>query len=96
MSWPERIERAYALAAKRATEASTPGPSWADATLAAETLDEDASAFLAWARHDPWWTLVVAECATQVCAKPAEAAVFVLVEGLRQRLVDDGILDEED
>lgn len=53
-------------------------------------------AFLAWAKEDDRWRLTVAEAATRVCAKPREAAAFIVVEGLRERLVDEGVIDDED
>lgn len=41
--------------------------------------------FLEWARHHLRWSLVVAELAERVCAKPREAAPALLLEILRDR-----------
>ena len=70
----------------------------AEALLAGADLDDDALAlklapllsgreteFLAWARHHLRWSLVVAELAERVCAKPREAAPALLLEILRDR-----------
>jgi len=89
--WPARIDSALARLRSHAGDGRA-------SHLEAEAIgvvDDDPETFLAWARSEPFWALVVAEGATMVCAKPREAAVFVALEGLRQHLVDEGLLDDD-
>ena len=52
--------------------------------------DADACAeFLEWATHHPRWSFNVAEASQQVCAKPLEAAIFVLCDIVDELLEDD-------
>jgi hypothetical protein len=46
-------------------------------------------AFLAWAQGHPSWSLSLAECLSQVCAKPREMAVFLL-RTIAEELIDEG------
>lgn len=46
-------------------------------TLAAFVREVGSSAFLSWARDHRRWTFVVAEVASEVCAKPPEAALEI-------------------
>jgi hypothetical protein len=46
-------------------------------------------AFVAWAREHRRWTFVVAEAAEAVCAKPPEAAAYVLHEIVEELLEED-------
>jgi hypothetical protein len=52
-------------------------------------LAGEEAAFLEWARHDLRWSLTVAECAAEVCAKPREAAVVVLLAIAREVLEEE-------
>jgi len=64
-------------------------PAGADlAALAAERLPPrfDGHAFLGWARDHDRWRFAVAEAAGKVCAKPREAALFVLASILEELL----------
>jgi hypothetical protein len=56
------------------------------ALLDAHSTPED---FLAWAQRHPSWSLSLAECLSQVCAKPREMAVFLL-RTIAEELIDDG------
>lgn len=71
----------------------------AEELLAGADLMDDASAlrlapllrgregeFLDWARHHLRWSLVCAELAERICAKPREAGPALLLEILRDRL----------
>lgn len=49
----------------------------------------ECEAFLAWATHHPRYSFNVAEAAERVCAKPMEAAIFVLCD------IVDELLDDE-
>jgi hypothetical protein len=92
--WTARLKRALDLARDLSGDAS-----WTrrvHAEIVPPTLGNEGADFLEWARSDPFWALVLAECAGRVCAKPAEAAAFVLVDGLRQILVDEGRMPDED
>lgn len=60
------------------------------ATLAAFVREVGPSAFLTWARDHRRWTFVVAEVASEVCAKAPEAALEVA-----RRIVDELVEDEE-
>lgn len=89
--WPARIDAAL-------TRLRAESDDRREAELEDEAprlVDHAPDGFLAWAHGDPFWALVVAESATMVCAKPREAAVFVAREGLRQQLVDEGLLDDD-
>jgi hypothetical protein len=45
---------------------------------AATALEGRADEFLQWARNDKRWSFVVAEASVELCAKPPEAAAWVL------------------
>ncbi len=92
-SWRARLDRAHEAAARAVGVNADRWELVAHDQIVPNTIDGDHAGFLAWARADPEWALVVAECATKVCAKPAEAAAYILVEGLRERLEDDGLID---
>lgn len=47
------------------------------------------AAFLAWAQGHPAWSLTLAECASEVCAKPREAAIYLLRAIAREVIEDD-------
>ena len=51
----------------------------------APLLSGQEAEFLAWARHHLRWSLVAAELAERVCAKPREVAPALLLEILRDR-----------
>jgi hypothetical protein len=53
-----------------------------------ETAGEPA-AFVEWARDHRRWRFVVAEAADAVCAKPPEAAAYVLHEIVEELLEED-------
>ena len=53
-------------------------PRWAEERARLLRTPERCSAFIEWARLHPRWQFNVAEAAGRVCAKPVEAAVFVL------------------
>lgn len=38
---------------------------------------QDPDGFLEWARYHPTWKLTYAECASEICAKPLEAAYYI-------------------
>jgi|GEM_PF-1564385 len=78
------IERAVVL------ELRDPGDSRWRAALA-ELLPgpNDCAAFVEWATHHPRWLHNVADVADRVCAKPLEAAVFILSDIVDERLDDE-------
>ena len=55
-------------------------------TRAPAALAGRAAEFLDWARAHPRWSFVVAEAADEVCAKPPEAAAWVLHEIVEELL----------
>ncbi|MEM1029597.1 MAG: hypothetical protein AAGN82_04565 [Myxococcota bacterium] len=98
IAWAARVRDGLTAARALASEAEL--KAWAARAnveiVPRVVLADEAPSFLNWARTDPWWALVIAECATLVCAKPPEAAAFILVEGWRQQLVDEGRLPDDD
>ncbi len=79
------VERMVAEA--RADRAAWARDGWARAAAA---IAGDARAFVDWARDHRRWRFVVAEAADAVCAKPPEAAAFVL-----HGIVDE-LLEQDD
>ncbi|MBT8496410.1 MAG: hypothetical protein KJO07_25410 [Deltaproteobacteria bacterium] len=60
---------------------------------APELLPGDRAAeLLDWAREHPRWRLTVAECASEVCAKPREAGIYVAVAIVEELLEEAGLL----
>jgi hypothetical protein len=59
---------------------------WARAAAATSSCASD---FLEWARAHRRWSFIVAEAASEVCAKPPEAAAWVL-----HQIVDELLEDE--
>ncbi|MEX1367255.1 MAG: hypothetical protein AB1Z98_29280 [Nannocystaceae bacterium] len=64
-------------------------PRWAEARARLLPTPERCSELIEWARLHPRWQFNVAEAADQVCAKPIEAAVFVLSDIVAE-LLDEG------
>lgn len=56
---------------------------------AAAAVNDDAAAFLDWARDHRRWSFVVGEAAEVVCAKPREAAAFV-AHAIVDELLEEG------
>jgi len=79
-----------ALVERTAAEARADRAAWARDgwTRVHEAIGDDAGAFVEWARDHRRWSFVVAEAAEAVCAKPAEAAAFVL-HGIVEELLED-------
>ena len=77
------VERTAAEA--RADRAAWERDGWARVH---EAVAADAAAFVEWARDHRRWRFVVAEAAEAVCAKPPEAAAFVL-HGIVGELLDE-------
>ena len=55
---------------------------------AAAAIEGRADEFLEWARQDRRWSFVVAEASAEVCAKPPEAAAWVLHQIVEELLED--------
>ncbi len=94
--WESKVERAQRRAREMAVDDPSTWETKARNELIGETLADEHDAFLQWVRHETTWALVVAECAGKVCAKPREAAAFILMEGLRDRLADEGLIEDDD
>lgn len=77
------IERALAEALRDREAWSRDG--WSRAAAATAPC---ASEFLAWAREHRRWSFIVAEAAEEVCAKPPEAAAWVLHQ-IVEELLDE-------
>ena len=79
-----------ALVEKTAAEARADRAAWTRDGWARvhEAIADDAAAFVEWARDHRRWRFVVAEAAEAVCAKPAEAASFVL-HGIVEELLEE-------
>lgn len=71
----EVIEQARRLGLREAHD-----PRWGTARTELLPSPDHCSAFLEWARQHRKWQFNVAEAADQVCAKPVEAAIFVLAD----------------
>jgi hypothetical protein len=80
-----------ALVERLAAEARADPAAWAQNgwARAAGAVAGRAAAFLEWARDHRRWRGVVAEAADEVCAKPPEAAAFVLHGIIAELLEDD-------
>ena len=85
MSFDALVERMAARA--RADRAAWAADGWA---RAAEGVAGQETPFVEWARDHRRWRFVVAEAAEAVCAKPREAASWIL-----HAIVED-LLDEDD
>ena len=85
MSFDALVERMAARA--RADRAAWAADGWA---RAAEGVAGQEAPFVEWARDHRRWRFVVAEAAEAVCAKPREAASWIL-----HAIVED-LLDEDD
>ena len=85
MSFDALVERLAARA--RADRAAWAADGWA---RAAEGVAGQEAPFVEWARDHRRWRFVVAEAAEAVCAKPREAASWIL-----HAIVED-LLDEDD
>ena len=80
----EVIERAVVL------ELRTPGDArWRSALAELLPRPDHCAAFIEWATHHPTWRHNVADAADRVCAKPLEAAIFILGDIVDERL-DEG------
>lgn len=81
-----------ALVERVAAEARADRAAWSQSgwARAAAAVAGEATAFLAWARDHRRWRFVVAEAADEVCAKPPEAAAYVL------HAIVDELLDDDD
>jgi hypothetical protein len=55
---------------------------------AATAVEGRAAEFLEWARNHKRWSFIVAEASAEVCAKPPEAAAWVLHQ------IEDELLEE--
>lgn len=73
-------------AAARADPAAWARDGW---QRAAHAVAADAAAFVDWACDHRRWRCVVAEAADAVCAKPPEAAAFILHAIVDELLEDD-------
>jgi hypothetical protein len=83
-----------ALVERTAAEARADRAAWARdgwARVAGAVGGDAAAAFVDWAREHRRWRFVVAEAAEAVCAKPPEAAAFVL-----HGIVDELLEEDED
>jgi hypothetical protein len=49
---------------------------------------------LEWARDDKRWTLTLAEAADEVCAKPREAAAYLLMKIVEELLEERGLITD--
>ena len=79
----ELIDRILADARKDPSAWSRDG--W---SRAADATRDCAAEFLAWARDHKRWSFIVAESNEVVCAKPPEAAAWVLHEIIEELLED--------
>lgn len=79
-----------ALVERLAAEARADRAAWARDgwARAAHAVAGDAAPFVDWARDHRRWRFVVAEAAAAVCAKPPEAAAFIL-HGIVDELLED-------
>jgi hypothetical protein len=82
MDSPETIVE-WLTAIARADAAAWARDGWATAAAAVEGC---AAEFLDWARAHRRWSFIVAEASTEVCAKPPEAAAWVLHQIVEERL----------
>jgi hypothetical protein len=93
IDWPARLER-LAEACARDHAAGLDWRRRAVEVHVREALDgNDPTALLAWARDHRRWTLTLAEAAEEVCAKPREAAAYLLVKMAEELLEERGLLD---
>lgn len=88
----ELIERACC---KFQADARAAPERWRELALSsagAARLIASPATFLAWASAHRRWSQVVAACAAEVCAKPAEAAVHVLIAIVEELFHERGVL----
>jgi len=77
---------AQVAAAARADRTAWERDGW---TRVHDAVAGDETAFVDWARDHRRWRFVVAEAAEAVCAKPPEAAAYVLHEIVEELLEED-------
>jgi hypothetical protein len=53
-------------------------------------------AFLRWVDDHPVWRITAAESATQVCAKPAEAAIYIAYTIVSEALDEPWLADDQE
>ena len=78
--WDRIIDELHAWARSEPEAWAREGWTRAGAAIA------DPPAFLEWARDHQRWSFVVAEAAAEVCAKPPEAAAWVLHQIIEELL----------
>ena len=84
LDFDDVIERAVAL------ELRDPGDNrWRSVLVELLPGVDDCRAFVEWATHHPTWLHNVADVADRVCAKPLEAAIFILSDIVDERLDDE-------
>jgi hypothetical protein len=81
---PETIVE-WLAAVARADRQAWESDGWA---AAASAVESGFGEFLEWARNHRRWSFVVAEASAEVCAKPPEAAAWVLHQIIEELLSD--------
>lgn len=89
MSYEAMIDALYEELAPLARREPGTWRQMAQAHIIPRALVGAPEAFIAWAEEHPLWRFTVAECATEVCAKPREAAIYI-ISAMIEELIEDG------